>query len=242
MSDETGRKGIAACGTSATTQKLTDALVAFGLPGRSYPLVELAPREDWAEGVSLEGVEWAVLSSPGAARFCMDILDGFKGKIACVGESTGDVVRERGGKVTLMPLEQDRAGLLGELKKLPMHSGKIFVPLSSAAPSELPDGLADLGFDVIAPIVYDNLPDEPVMRAFADDVDNARLSAAAFTSASAVDYGNYALGLPDVRIYCIGRSTAERAEAKGLKVFGIAYESSVEGLAEIIKQNEKSDD
>lgn len=242
MSDETAGKGIAACGTSATARKLADALNNAGLPGKAYPLVRLEKRAGWDEGLDFSNFDWIVFTSPSAARFTVESLEsGFSGRTACVGRGTAKVVREAGLNVDLVPMDQSRDGLREEFAKLNDRNARVFIPVSSAAPMDLMDGLAELGFQVTAPVVYDNLPDDPVMRAFANDIEKGELAAAAFTSPSAVDYGNFALGLPDIRIYCIGRSTADQAERKGLKVFGIAYESSVEGLVDIIKANENPD-
>lgn len=240
MEEETARNAIAAAGTQSTADKLAAVLREAGFAAKVYGLVKLEARAGWDAGVSLDAFDWLVFSSPAAVHFTLDQLGAsFDGRVACLGEGTAEAARDRGLEVALLPEEATRDGLLESFRRRGESAGRAFVPMGSAAPEVLPDGLRDLGLEVTAPVVYDNLPEEPAMRAFARDADAGVLAAAAFTSASAVDYGNFALGLPNLRIYCIGPGTAERARRKGLKPAGVADPPGLEGLVEAIKRGER---
>jgi uroporphyrinogen-III synthase len=236
MTPDTSGKAIAACGTAATAKKLADGLHAAGLKARAFPLVRIAHREDWNAGLDFDRYEWIVLSSPMAAQLTLAVLGGiYTGRFACVGEATAAVVKAAGFSVAVVASPQSREGLLQAFRDRPGNGQRLLLPLSDASPNDLWDGLRKLRYNVDAPVVYKNAPEEDAIRDLARAVAGGDLCAAALTSASAVAYAAGAPGIEALPLYCIGPSTAEAVWKRQWKVAAVAEHHSVGGLIKTIR-------
>ncbi|MCM8792505.1 MAG: uroporphyrinogen-III C-methyltransferase [Candidatus Omnitrophica bacterium] len=213
----------------------------FFLKGNYFhlPLIKIEPLEDyreldnWIEKIAQHhkpstinykpAFDWIVFSSRyGVEYFFRRVfklgydsrrLSGIK--IAAIGKSTANKLKEYGICADLIPKDENSLGLIEEFRKILKSSAisyqtlvKIFLPRSDIADKGLKKGLEELGAEVISCVAYknvipDNLPD--LDFDFFDEI--------MFTSPSTVRNFIKRYGRPSsrIKIRCIGEVTLKEA-------------------------------
>lgn len=231
--------------TRATAQagKLSDKLRAAGAEVLEVPTIRIDDPADG--GAALERAiarvrdyDWVVLTSVnGAERFCDRLRDGrdLAGvRLAAIGPGTAAALAEHHLQVDLLP-ERYVAESLLEAFSPPAagEGGRVLLPRAAVARDVLPEGLAELGWQVDVVEAYRTLPRHPS----ADELDAiATADAITFTSASSVQHFVDAAGAaaaPPV-VAAIGPITAARAEDLGLTVDDVAEPHTLDGLVDAV--------
>ena len=139
-------------------------------------MIEIKPLDNYTEMDKLikkiDIFDWIVFSSRfGVYYFFQRLFElkkdtrSLKGiKIAAIGSSTANRLKEYGIIADLVPQKECSEGLLSEFKKTNIRGKKVFLPRSDIADKGLTEGLKKLGAKVHSYVAYknvmpDNLPD-----------------------------------------------------------------------------------
>ncbi|WP_010204669.1 uroporphyrinogen-III synthase [Salinibacterium sp. PAMC 21357] len=156
-------------------------------------------------------------------------------KIAAVGETTAAALTLAGHRVDFVP-EFDNSGR-GLVKEWPDRTPglRVLTPQSNLADTTLPDGLGELGIEVVSVSAYTTIG-MPVADGVRDDVASGRIGAVLVSSGSvARQVAEQLAPLPETTIVaCIGPRTAFDARAAGLTVHVIAEDRSSVSLVETL--------
>ncbi|MCX7910709.1 MAG: uroporphyrinogen-III C-methyltransferase [Endomicrobia bacterium] len=151
------------------------------------PMIEIKPLEDYTqvdkmiESFKLNNfksknrVDWIVFTSRFGVFYFFERMFKLKLdtralygiKIAAIGSSTANKLKEFGIVADIVPKEESSKGLLKEFKKISLNFSsklKVFLPRSDIADKGLTEGLSKLGFEVFPCVIYknvmpENLPD-----------------------------------------------------------------------------------
>jgi len=197
-------------------EPLASRIEELGLEVVRCPLIELRPTGP--DRVDVDGYDWAVVTSPFAARELLRRAGRPLPRVAAIGPGTAAALAEGGVKAALVPSVSTQEGLLAEL---PRPAGRV---LFAGAERARPLLAQELGADVI-----------PLYRTTAlrpDPLPEGELVVLA--SASAAE-AFAALGL-DLPVVSIGPETTRAAEAAGVKVIGEARTHDLDGLVRAVAQ------
>jgi uroporphyrinogen III methyltransferase / synthase len=224
---------------------LVDALHGLGASVLEIPLTTQTDPADGGEALRREAARahdyaWVILTSANAANRLMGELRDARAlgqaKVAAVGPSTADALRMTGVEPDLIPAEHWAQGLIEEFADYRPASGnpRILFPCADQAPSTIPDGLAEKGWEVTRVEAYRtvDLPTpEPELVARVAEAD-----ALTFTATSSIraflrltDADGAPLRVPPL-VICIGPTTAQHARELGLANVHEAHGASTEGL------------
>jgi uroporphyrinogen III methyltransferase/synthase len=226
---------------------LVERLVALGALVRELATIEIVPPGDTtpldrALG-SLHHYHWLVFTSANAVDAVAEriralglesSLVGGATRVASVGSSTTDAVRERfpGAEIALQPIADFRAeGLVEAFQERGVHGQRLLLPVSDRARDVLARALVAAGGQVDVVTAYCTaIP--PQLRDRFQEILLSGLDLATFASPSAVENlaaacGPSILGLPTA---VIGPVTADAARAAGFDVRAVADPSTAAGL------------
>ena len=213
--------------------RLDSRLAAAGADVVHVPLISIESTHDGQLEDALERLasfDWLVVTSQHAASRVGSACADAPVRLAAVGVHTADVLGRLAGRpVDVVPARQTAVGLVDALRG---EQGRVLVAQADRAHDTLVDGLVGLGFEVEVVTAYHTVGRTPTWQER-----RAALSADAvgFASGSAADAWVDEMGTetPPV-VAAIGRTTAEAAEARGLKVTHVATDHDVEGLVAVI--------
>ena len=226
---------------AAQAGRLSGKLRAAGAEVLEVPTIRIDDPADG--GVALDdaiaGVaayDWVVLTSVnGAERFCARLRDGrdLAGvRLAAIGPGTAAALTDQHLQVDLLP-ERYVAESLLESFSPPAEGerGRVLLPRAAVARDVLPEGLAELGWQVDVVETYRTLPRHP-STAELDAI--ATADAITFTSASSVQHFVTAAGAAAAppAVAAIGPITASRAEELGVAVTEVADPHTLDALVE----------
>lgn len=138
------------------------------------PMIEIKPLDDyteldnWIKKISNDRqpiIDWLIFSSRyGVFYFFTELFKmGFdcrnlnSKKVAAIGSSTANKLREYGITADLMPKKESSSGLIEEFKKVEIQGKKIFLPRSDIADKGLTENLKKLGATVYSCVAYRNV-------------------------------------------------------------------------------------
>ena len=232
---------------------LVQALEAQGATPVTFPTIEIGPPESFDaldRAIDTIGAyDWAIFTSANAVRCFFERLESrgrdlrdLKGvRIAAIGSSTAQAVRELRIRVDLVPDEYRAEGLLEAFRATngTVEGLRVVIPRAAIARDLLPRELEKAGAHVtIAEAYRTRRPQVPVESLLAD-FRAGRIHYLTFTSSSTVRnfveaMGGGALDLGSARIACIGPVTADTARELGLPVHAVAAESTIAGLVDAL--------
>lgn len=222
--------------------RLHFALTELGARVVHVPVIEIVEPPDHNELDAaigdLSSYEWVAFASPNAVRSFFERLRFWKRDVralggvgvAAVGDATADALERFGVTADVVPPHATGAAMTGALGS---GNGKVLLPRPANAPRELPVALQALGWTVVEAAAYETRP-------VADDPPNAGIvtdgsyDVVAFASPSAVDAFVDRFGLPTGGVACIGTTTAEAAQRRGITVDIVPTKHSAVALAEAI--------
>ena len=224
-------------------------LESEGAEVHSLPLLEISAPQDWAAvdaAISrLGGFSWIAFTSPNSVTFFFDRLRQLgkdarafgTARIAAVGQSTGQLLRERGIEPDLLPETHSAAGLARAFESIDVVNAEILLPASSLGRTELDERLAEQGATVTRITTYQNRPPARDTIELPAALMEGRLDCVVFASPSSArnfldvvgrDQGLAYLGAMDIAV--IGPTTASAVEELGLGVAIQPAHSSVPAL------------
>ena len=185
------------------------------------PMIRIDPLEDYGAFdkllITIDRYDWIVFASRFGVKYFMErlcaagldarILSGIK--LAAVGGSTGNMLKNYALSADLVPEEESSSGLIDALKKEGITGRKIFMPKSDLSDKGLKTAFESLGAVVVSADAYKNVMPENLT-----DLDFSVFDEVVFTSPSAVRnfkkrYGN----VPGkIKVSCIGAVTLKEAK------------------------------
>jgi len=133
-------------------------------------------------------LDWIIFTSPTTIvsinKFYPEFLKTLTCKIAVIGNKTGKLLENHGLSVDLIPQEFTAEGLIEEFKKREITGQTIGIPRTSSARQVLPNGLEELGNEVIIAEAYKSLfpMDEDAVTNLIQKIENKEIDAITFTS------------------------------------------------------------
>ncbi len=232
--------------------ELNEKLRALGATPIEWPMIEIAPPEDFAPLDAairqLEQYDWVVFSSVNGVKYFFERVAngdlrlatsvaapwwGCDLRIAAVGVKTAAALQQRGLRVDAVPeefLASHSVKALGDVR-----GQKILVLRPDIAPSDLAITLSERGAQVDEVIAYRTLPVRPEHSIALDQVDAVTLASASAAKNFAAHLNGQAV--PEtVCIACIGPSTTKAARQAGLRVDVEAQVHTLDGLVEALAE------
>jgi uroporphyrinogen III methyltransferase/synthase len=225
---------------------LVERLASLGAEVIEAPAIEIAPPVDPAPLDlalrSLASFDWMAFTSAHAVEAVRRRMEGLgigslpaAVKVASIGEATSDAVAVAFGRpADLEPVADFRArGLLRALAGVD-PIGRVLLPVSDRARTELQDGLRAGGADVTTVVAYATVPSAALAGRLTEALAGGGLDLVLLASPSAVESLGAALGPRALRLatVAIGPTTEKAAEEAGLRVLAVAASPGVDGLVE----------
>ena len=222
---------------------LSSALRGLGLAVLAWPVLRVLPPEDATPLIrALERAsqfDWMVFASQHAVQAVTERLPAAPQgvRLAAVGERTAEALRERGWDVQVVPAEASAAALVEALTPHIARGTRVLFPASSRALPTLPAGLERLGAQVLMIEAYRTQPSSLDVRTCRADIERKAVGAVTFTSPSAVEELDRALGPPYFQrllaaasTVALGATTARAVAALGIEP-ALAQPATLQGLA-----------
>ena len=209
--------------TREFAEPLRGFLMEHGFEVTHVPLVKL---EATHASPPVSVPDAVIVTSQAVARFVPDLSGHIQGaRVVSVGVTTADAL-------LLLGVASKHVGVHGGLDALPLlhlQEGERAWYVGAKEPSEkLLAALDEMGLERWA--VYQNTRPPRFERSLLE----ASFDGVAFTSGSAVRAFVEVRGIPDCPVIALGNSTAQVAEALGLKVTAIAERTSLRKLADAV--------
>jgi uroporphyrinogen-III synthase len=222
---------------------LSSALRSLGLAVLAWPVLRVLPPEDVTPLTDALArateFDWMVFASQHAVQAVTERLPASPPgvRIAAVGERTAEALRERGWEVQVVPSEASAAALVEALLPHVTRGTRVLFPASSRALPTLPAGLERLGAQVITVEAYRTHASGLDVGTCRADIEREAVGAVTFTSPSAVEELDRALGPPYFQrllgassAVALGTTTARAIAAYGVEPV-LAEPATLQGLA-----------
>jgi uroporphyrinogen III methyltransferase / synthase len=248
-------KTIVVTRTREQASELVDRLNDLGAECLEFPTIRIAPPSDWSElDLAIQRIEdyqWIFFTSPNGVRFFLDRMDtlhldlrSLKGiKIGVIGPATAQALSEYHLKVDLIPEKFQAEYLLEALSHIPLANQKILIPRAEQAREILPEGLRQMGAEVLVVSAYQTLPALEGKEQLEEKMAQGLIDCLTFTSSSTVvnflalfTRQEILYLLKKVTVACIGPITAQTAISNGLSVQIVAEEYTIPGLVAAIEK------
>lgn len=243
---------ILVTGPTHGTATLRARLEHDGATVTAMPTIEIRPPED-QEPLDdalrhLHRYDWIAFTSRNAVRAVFDRLQrlGRGGelptgvRVAAVGSATARELEERGVSPTCVPTHATASSLAAAMREVGVQGASILLPLGDRARPDLAEGLEAGGAQVHAVVAYRTALPDTVDTTALDRLRSGQIDVVAFASPSAAEnilalLRSEAHPLSDVRLACIGPTTAAALLALGLEPAVVAEQHTQEGLAVAIR-------
>jgi uroporphyrinogen-III synthase len=225
--------------------ELSDLLRAAGYAPLEVPAIETVAAWEAADLANVlgrlrtDGYAWVVFSSRNAVRFFLDGLQEVGGSPAdlsrtklLAGTGTADALEASGLAVTHTLERFSAEAALSFLRTELEPMDTVLVPRAAEGRDELLNGL---GSHVDAPICYRTQAVPPAT--LAEQIADTDIAAVIFASPSAVHSLVDGLGVARLArptIACLGSTTAQAAQAAGLRVDRVAERTDLPSLVEAV--------
>ena len=156
------------------------------------PIIDCVAIDDFSKADAvfkdIANYDWIAFTSVNGAKYLFERLYLMgkdaralaNAKIAAIGKTTAQRLKEFGITADLIPQNESSAGMLEEFAKLDMKDKKVLLPQSQIASKELPDGLIAMQAQIEKVPVYKTVDIEP------DPIDFDYIDQILFTSGSTV--------------------------------------------------------
>ncbi len=248
-------KSIVVTRTREQASELVDRLNDLGAECLEFPTIRIAPPSNWSkldQAIQrIEDYHWIFFTSPNGVRFFMDRMDhlhldlrSLKGtKIGVIGPATAQALSEYHLKADLIPERFQAEHLLEALSQIPLANQKILIPRAEQAREILPEGLRQMGAEVLVVSAYQTLPALEGKEQLEEKMAQGLIDCLTFTSSSTVvnflalfTRQEILYLLKKITVACIGPITAQTATSNGLSVQIVAEEYTIPGLVASIEK------
>jgi len=226
-------------------------LESEGARVHSLPLLEISAPADLdivdAAISRLREFAWVAFTSPNAVSYFFDRLRQLQldarafgaARVAAVGQSTAQHLRERGIEPDLLPEVHSASGLAQAFQKIDLSGRDVLIPASSIGRTELDEKLAEQGASIMRITAYENRPPDPDRIELPAALTEQSLDCIVFASPSSVRNFLEIIGgetglayLRNMEIAAIGPTTARAVEELGLPVSVQPTGSSITALVQ----------
>jgi uroporphyrinogen III methyltransferase / synthase len=162
-------------------------------------------------------------------------------KIAAIGPTTAQKIREAGLRVDVVPKEFRAEALIEEVTGDSLVGQKILIPRALVARKILPEKLREAGAEVVIPPAYESVPSLERRDELTKKLQSGEVDCVTFTASSTVENLVRAFGVKEAarllagtQVACIGPITADTARKHGIQVDVEAREYTILGLIEAV--------
>jgi uroporphyrinogen III methyltransferase / synthase len=232
---------------------LSAALRSYGAVPVEVPTIAVepprtaAPMERAVKGLVDGRYSWVAFTSVNAVRAVREKLEEYGldaralagVRLAAVGDTTAQALRDFGVEPDLVPKEQQSSeGLLAEWDPCDDPVDRVFLPRADIATETLVAGLQELGWQVDDVTAYRTVRAAPPPAETREALKGGGFDAVLFTSSSTVRNLVGIAGKPhDTTVLaCIGPQTAATAEEQGLRVDVLAPKPDVATLVQALAE------
>jgi len=225
-----------------------------GLEAIVLPMIEIKAIEANTDLTNvfnqMEKYDWLIFTSSNSVKFFFDAVDEQNVKmyffpnlkIATVGEKTKMTLEQRGYRTNFVPIKFTAKVLTESLEDL---KGKnILIPRSGIATNDYIRAFEEKGAKVHAIDLYNNNPRSfeanTLNKLFDQNLDYITFTSGSTAKSFADNVNKLDIKLDQVKVICIGPSTAKVASDNGLKVEAIAETHTIEGIIDVIKKLENN--
>ena len=183
-------------------------------------IIDCVPIDDYSKADAvfkdIAAFDWIVFTSVNGAKYLFERLYAIgkdaralaNAKIAAIGETTAQRLKEFGISPDMTAQNESSAGLLEEFSKLDMKNKKVLLPQSEIASEELPNGLLNMEAVIEKVPVYKTIEIEPGPIDF-DYVDQILFTSGSTVRAFVKHFGE----VPEnIKSYCLGQPTLNEAK------------------------------
>jgi uroporphyrinogen III methyltransferase/synthase len=221
---------------------LTSQLRDLGLQVLLWPAVSVAVAQTGPLEQALQKIhefDWIVFASRYAVAAVTERIATAPAnlRVAAVGQATGQVLRQRGWPVDLLPEDANAAALVSAFATKPVQGTKVLFPASSRALPTIAAGLTQLGAAVVQVEAYRTEPSTLDVGGCRAWIERNGIAAVTFASPSAVVELERALGkehfdrlLKGAQVVAIGPTTARELVERG-RAPVVAESATLRGLA-----------
>jgi uroporphyrinogen III methyltransferase/synthase len=228
------------------------SLRELGAAPIELPAIDIQPTEHLetldAALHSLSSFDWVVFTSANGVRATMgrllnsgnDVRVLGNTRICAIGPATERALRSYGLLADVMPAKFISNAIVQELGAVGINQARIALFRSDLAPTEIVDGLDELGASVESFVAYKTVPAPHRAEELRGLLDRCEIDVLTFTSSSTVANFMSAVGeeravvVRNIPSICIGPTTAEAARNAGLHVESVASDYTVEGLVSAV--------
>ena len=232
-----------------------DELQRAGAVVTAVPLISIAPPPDTGAldlallALAAGDFSWVAFTSVNAVRsvvgragaLALDPAVTADTRVAAVGPSTAQALRDNGIPVDLVPTGGGSSAALAAIWPRPHQGESVLLPRSDLAAETLPDALTSAGYRVSTVTAYRTVV-EPVPAELAERLISGGFEAVLLTSPSTVAAMDGAHPAAETIVGAIGKPTTSAANAAGLGVSFTAARPTaaalVEGLIEAWRANQ----
>jgi uroporphyrinogen III methyltransferase/synthase len=233
---------------------LSVELERLGAEVLEFPAIEIRPPEDFepldAAIRDLDSFGWLIFTSVNGveafvrrlAHLGLDLRAVPRGaKIAAIGPTTAQKIREAGLRVDVVPKEFRAEALIEEVTGESLVGQKILIPRALVARKILPEKLREAGAEVVIPPAYESVPSLERRDELTKKLQSGEVDCVTFTASSTVENLVRAFGVKEAarllagtQVACIGPITADTARKHGIQVDVEAREYTILGLIEAV--------
>ena len=233
---------------------LSVELERLGAEVLEFPTIEIRPPEDFepldAAIRDLDSFGWLIFTSVNGveafvrrlAHLGLDLRAVPRGaKIAAIGPTTAQKIREAGLRVDVVPKEFRAEALIEEVTGDSLVGQKILIPRARVARKILPEKLHEAGAEVVIPPAYESVPSLEGRDELTKKLQDGEVDCVTFTASSTVENLVRAFGVEEAarllagtQVACIGPITADTARKHGIQVDVEAREYTIPGLIEAV--------
>ena len=230
-------KGILITRAADKAGEFSVMLEELGATVWECPTIKIVPPSDLTDldgAISaLSGFSWVVFTSYNAVHSFFSRLQtqGLDSRalgacrIAAVGPKTAESLAAFGVKADLVPASYKAEGVVEAFRAHSLAGRRVLFPKADRARDIIPEGLVELGAEVVDPVAYCNVIPDAVQPDILKALGERRIHCVTFTSSSTAENLTKLLGenrvlhlLEGVVVAAIGPVTAKTCRELGLKV------------------------
>jgi uroporphyrinogen-III synthase len=224
--------------------ELVDLLRARGATALEAPTILLEEAPGGALNRAIRSAKagsysWIVFTSPKTVEVWFARVGATPGRqpaarVAAVGDGTAEALRGGGVDPDLIPETFTTAALA---RSFPAGRGEVLLPRADIAPPDLETALKAKGWTPVRVTAYRTVVPRSLPPEARRALQEERVDAIAFTSASTVEGFLRLAGVVNgPKVVCIGPVTAQAAQEAGLTVHAVATPHTTEGLVGAIER------
>jgi uroporphyrinogen III methyltransferase / synthase len=231
--------------------EFTQKLERLGARVYACPTIEIQPPESYAELdealQALDSFHWIVFTSFNAVKYFFGRLRDLgldtralgRCQVCAVGPKTAAALEPYGVKADLVPSDYKAEGVVAAFAELEMTDKWVLFPRGDRAREVVPDELARMGAQVMAPVAYANHTPQQIPESSLRALEEGRVDCVTFTSSSTVVNLARILGenrflhlMQGVRVASIGPVTSKSCRDLGLEVHMEPAEYTLDALTD----------